>query len=262
MSDRDKAQFGMAAETIRKMIEEHEATLRNPPNPLFSNMELQPSGLWTPKPTADDVIASLFAMKSFQAQVPITYGSLMQAILGGAGSAAAPAEEPALPPEPAFEVDMMEPLVGWRRWRAVGPNGAVLSSINSPSVWHPLEAFEAKCRHAEHDDVPRLYCTCGIYALDREGEYDMYYVLGEVYGWGRYVRGNGGWRAQFAYPKAFHLLPEQVNYMESLKRFRVPIDVWEKNPKYDPREDGYGEYRGSNAHGSLGADRDSNSTED
>ena len=234
MSDRDKAQFGMAEETIRKMIEEHEATLRNPPDPLFSDMEKNDAGLWVPKRMAEP-----FFMMSQLQQLPITYSSLMQALLGGAGSSAAE-PEPAPPPEPAFEVDMMEPLIGWRGWRAIGPGGIILSSINSATIWHPLKAFEATCRRSDHTDVPRLHCTCGIYAIDLEGQYDEDYVLGEVYGWGRYVRGNGGWRSQFAYPKAFHLLREQTKYMESLKRFRVPIDVWEQNQKYDPKEDGYG----------------------
>jgi hypothetical protein len=68
----------------------------------------------------------------------------------------------------------------------------------------------------------------------------MPHVLGEVYGWGRYIRGDEGWRSQYQYPKAFHLPVDAAPEMlEGLKKYHVPIYVEQPQLLYNPAEEGY-----------------------
>jgi hypothetical protein len=81
---------------------------------------------------------------------------------------------------------------------------------------------------------------------------DDNHVLGEVYGWGRYIRGDIGWRAQYAYPKCFYLKANQMNHVDFLRTFHVPIYIEQPIKIYNPEEDGY-EHRNDEAHGYFGA---------
>lgn len=80
-------------------------------------------------------------------------------------------------------------------------------------------------------------------------------ILGEVFGWGRYVRGGIGWRSQFAYPKSFYLKSSQVNLIDHLRPYHVPIYVEQPVLIYNPEEDGY-EHGTHEAHRNLGAIKD------
>ena len=108
--------------------------------------------------------------------------------------------------------DYIFPVVGYRvwQWDATG-----LKSLNG-IAWHPGEAFTAECKTQGCHEVPRADCTCGIYAsksLDhlRRIGYTEDRIHGEVCLWGTVVEHEGGWRAQFAYPRTsscrFHLCP-------------------------------------------------------
>jgi len=167
--------------------------------------------------------------------------------------------EPA-PAEEDYEVNLTEPLVGWRWWHVIKlkdekgrHNGKViLSSINIEDYWPYLIPLMAQCdpiRARGCKKPPNDNCTCGIYALDGGREYstpnDDSCIIGEVYGWGRYVRGNKGWRAQWAYPKSFYLSQHQVELIEPLKAYRVPITIAQPLTIYDPSEDGYDNYENS-----------------
>lgn len=181
--------------------------------------------------------------------------------------AEAPAPEP--PTEP-FETNMVEPLVGWRAWTLVQRKGAWrIASLNEAIPWPVDEPFEAKCRLdrvARHmEDVPRSTCSCGIYATDaREGVPDGHGIMGTIYGWGRYVRGEMGWRTQYAYPKEFFLASDATPEVISvLRQYHVPIHVDVPTNIYDPREDGYeNEYREAETHGHCGAHQEPDAQED
>jgi hypothetical protein len=102
--------------------------------------------------------------------------------------------------------DYIFPVVGHRVWQW---DAAGLKSLNGIR-WHPGEAFTAECRTQGCHEVPRSDCTCGVYAsrsLDhlRRIGYAQHLIHGEVCLWGTVVEHEGGWRAQFAYPKSFIL---------------------------------------------------------
>ena len=98
--------------------------------------------------------------------------------------------------------DYISPVVGYRVWQW-GATG--LKSLNG-IAWHPGEAFTAECKTQGCHETPQANCTCGIYAsksfdhLRRIG-YTQDRIHGEVCLWGTVVEHEGGWRAQFAYPK-------------------------------------------------------------
>lgn len=199
----------------------------------------------------------------------------------------------AKPEEPQFEVNMMEALVGWKAFMLVDGN---IQSASQGTVWPPCEALKAECECREYDFVrydgseyPRLVCKntpqeygqCGIYAAGLREAADRYCYeksagrsffstpslsphafLAEIYGWGRYVRGDSGWRSQFAYPKCFYLRPSQVEFIDTLRAFHVPIYIEQPVQVYDPQEDGYSEYRQNEKNWNLGTAEDSNPTED
>jgi hypothetical protein len=156
------------------------------------------------------------------------------------------------PPEPEFPVDLVEPLAGWKQVYFQEESGYLWSSFDA--LWEPLKRLTAICHRDEikHEGVVVLNCSCGIYALDlREArEWDHDGILIEVYGWGRYVRGDAGWRAQYAYPKAIHLRLHQAHLLHALRRYRVPIFVEREAVEYIPTEDGY-EYRNNETDGNL-----------
>lgn len=136
-----------------------------------------------------------------------------------------------------FEVNMVEALVGWKGWSI--NNDKLLSAYSS--MWLPEKPFEAKCGNGGNCKSPNVACTCGAYAADKRetAHAGKGKVLGQVYGWGRYVRADSGWRAQFAYPKSFFLMEDQVEWIEILKPYRVPIYITQPFKIYDPTEDGY-----------------------
>jgi hypothetical protein len=157
------------------------------------------------------------------------------------------------PLEADFEVNMMECLVGWKGWNLnlKDPDGWIFSPSYA-GKWKPEEAFTATCTTG-CKLVPREHHTCGIYATDKpQGVHGYGKVKGMVYGWGRYVRGGEGWRSQFAYPKSFHLTEDQVEFIEPLKKYHVPIYINQPVNIYNPEEDGY-EHWNAEANGNSGA---------
>lgn len=193
-----------------------------------------------------------------------------------------------------FETNMMEALVGWRAWKLDLKKMALRSqnnffaddennllrpgipmvakcgktsgnSLGRASLFDPAGALPAPSVHA----VPAEFCTCGIYAKDTldeviENKYDGIY--GQVYGWGRYVRGDQGWRAQYMYPKRFYLTrnfareisPDTIDF---LRTYHVPIYVEQPTLLYNPEEDGY-EHRSNEENWNFGADSNANPEED
>jgi hypothetical protein len=158
-------------------------------------------------------------------------------------------------PEPSedstpFETDLTVALVGWRIWKVNAEEKALQSQNFFQTVdtlWRPDMPFTASCGLGHNHAVPAEFCQCGIYAKDDlETLEGMEYagVYGQVYGWGRYVRGDKGWRAQYAYPKRFYLTRNYAREispetMDILKAFHVPIYVEQPMMFYNPEEDGY-----------------------
>jgi hypothetical protein len=166
-------------------------------------------------------------------------------------TAATPEPAPETPPEPPYEVNMMEALVGWKSWD-------ILESGNLDTrgyIW-PVDApIVAECvykqAHQHTGEIPSDRCSCGIYAADsKEGAIIHNRIVGLLYGWGRYVRGTNGWRAQYAYPKCFYLTEDQFSYIDALKKYHVPIYIAQPILIYNPEEDGY-EHRGEEENWNL-----------
>jgi len=199
------------------------------------------AGIWVPNNPLDDLFS----------HTPLTYANLLR--MSG-WMAAAPSfwssieekTEPCKPDSEEFEVNMMEALVGWRQWKVHPVKKYLMSQFDhdgSITTWKPHKALAAKC-HKEQHAVPAEFCTCGIYAKDSMSELDYIGVYGEVYGWGRYVRGETGWRAQYAYPKSFYLTAEYArnvhpNTIDILKSYHVPIVMEQPVLFYSPEEEGY-----------------------
>lgn len=117
-------------------------------------------------------------------------------------------------------------------------------------VWVPGEENKALCYVGIRNGPPafgasvvRTDCTCGFYAVDQRKDVNPTHgpILGQVSGWGRYVRGETGWRAEKAYPKSFWLQAEQASEetMDVLKQFGVPIIVEVPQVLYNPQEEGW-----------------------
>lgn len=68
----------------------------------------------------------------------------------------------------------------------------------------PPPGFEWVCVPEEDEPAPVENCSCGVYALASADGVPSAPVLGQVWLWGKVVKGSRGYRAQYAYPKAFH----------------------------------------------------------
>jgi hypothetical protein len=118
--------------------------------------------------------------------------------------------------------DYISPIISYRVWRWD------VAGLRSPNgeLWQTRKPLEAACRVSEfarwtHGDraahrphnAPHIKCSCGIYASKslehlRECGYERSGIHGQVSLWGTVVEHQYGWRAQYAYPKSFFLLPE------------------------------------------------------
>lgn len=132
---------------------------------------------------------------------------------------------------PLFVVpDAIEPVVGWKSW-VLSRNGYLISP-NFPYWWEPNAAAQAKCDHPgdekydipPHTAAPNEKCNCGFYiARDAVTAFAYGYILGEIYGWGKVIQHELGWRVEYAYPKIFYVDIEP--YKSFLREFDVPIMV-------------------------------------
>lgn len=96
-------------------------------------------------------------------------------------------------------------IVAWRSWRLQG-FGKQLFSFNA-QVWPIRAPLEAICKRDAMECLGN-YCACGIYGWKErknlkvnQSEYSC--LDGEVWFWGRVIEHELGYRAEFAYPKAF-----------------------------------------------------------
>jgi len=215
------------------------------PNPMFSDFHKDEGGsLFTPNNPMNEP-SQLFY---WNAQLPMHFrlsGTELKENLKG-------------PAEVDFEVNMMEPLEGWKSWYV---DSGILKSNSGNCLWNHDEAVRAECRLGGAK-VPAEHHTCGIYGAENRSTAAEYGdVLGRVYGWGRYIRHEGGWKAEFAYPKCFYLREEQMNLVELLRQYHVPIYISQPILMYDPNEEGYDGYWNQEANWDSGAAQEAASGE-
>jgi hypothetical protein len=140
--------------------------------------------------------------------------------------------------------DGIEPIVGWRIWILLIPammaqkghrSRVLLHSLNH-EVWSPRKPFKAGCkeslrRFGRHGVAPESSCRCGIYAIKgieqilSLSHFSLFGpVLGEVSLWGKIVVHDGGYRAQYAYPKSLWVLGRMPdNLVSQLDVYGVPV---------------------------------------
>lgn len=92
-------------------------------------------------------------------------------------------------------------------------------------------------------DAPSFGCECGIYAVKEPKQTRTWHttagygkdivVVGKVELWGRIVRHEEGYRAQFAYPKKLVVVPPSADHLaaaeatarELAKGYGIPVRV-------------------------------------
>jgi hypothetical protein len=137
--------------------------------------------------------------------------------------------------------DAISPLVGYREWDVIDELGAPrLLSLFRPTEWPYDRPVRAQClRHDRWEwwlrepahQIPGTTCACGVYAhLDPVFEpakgVTERRVSGVVLGWGRYVLGSSGWRAEYARIGALVRPAEpalRLDVYRAAERYRVPI---------------------------------------
>ena len=110
--------------------------------------------------------------------------------------------------EPEVETRNIEgEVLAFRGW-SVGYDGQSYSLVSdyllNPAYWLPGQPAKAQCHRWRGDDShdpPHWNCTCGFYAA-KEPTGSIGDIIGTVAMWGRYVEHEGGWRAEYAYPKS------------------------------------------------------------
>jgi hypothetical protein len=87
--------------------------------------------------------------------------------------------------------------------------------------------------------APVEACSCGIYARRKnDGGIPRGNVRGEVYLWGKVITATDGYRAEFAYPKAFISWSPGVQIAELCRAYGVPVAAWSKSAATDmPRDE-------------------------
>lgn len=108
-----------------------------------------------------------------------------------------------------------EPIVAYRDWSLIPYKGSyVLGAIAYPSAWIPDERgvtrfscdVTARLPAGREHTEPRLNCTCGIHAYRNEKALrGVYAVRGSVHLWGRVIRHDLGYRAEYARPVKIRL---------------------------------------------------------
>lgn len=144
-------------------------------------------------------------------------------------------------PDDSFQVPDLEGHVeGWRCWSLAdrephyGASPKLFSASETTYFWAPHRAMRAAC-HVDNDHVPGENCTCGFYsARTAEHLFSMSYpyqhrdghitVVGRVANWGKVIPGTQGWRAEYAYPVEFYMMPGDWKLGARLSRaYGVPV---------------------------------------
>ena len=128
---------------------------------------------------------------------------------------------------PHFVVpDSIEPVLGWKGWTLTG-----MCRLRSPSfvtAWIPGSPLKADCGQAVPcQETPGERCRCGIYIAGSAYKAAGYgYILGKVYGWGKTVVHETGWRVEHAYPSELFVpaaLMDSGEVFRELGEYGVPV---------------------------------------
>ena len=94
-------------------------------------------------------------------------------------------------------------LIGVRAWHILLTKEG-LRLLSSHTVWTPYEKLVAECLTRGGHKIPDKNCMCGIYAmkLNRSIPHEGA-IQGRIKLWGRFLEGETGYRAEFAYPEKF-----------------------------------------------------------
>jgi hypothetical protein len=140
--------------------------------------------------------------------IPPAMFSPVNPLLSGLGPLASNESASLKPKPPLPEEHIVAAITGYRAWN-VPLFVDELRSVAKSHKWKPYQRFEAQCEASQCSGVA---CSCGIYAFNKmelvQKEYtttdrNKRYVYGECWLWGRVLECKDGYRAQFAYPKAF-----------------------------------------------------------
>jgi preprotein translocase subunit YajC len=158
--------------------------------------------------------------------------------------------------------DYISPVVGYRVWQW---DAAGLKSLNG-ELWLARQPLSAVCRadaggsiaglsKVTHNsgESPYFNCTCGVYAARtiehlHQCGYGKFGVHGEVFLWGRVVEHERGWRAEFAYPKTFFLVPSTIPFslsgidarLKTLTAFGADISILDDRERLELWRNGSG----------------------
>jgi hypothetical protein len=134
--------------------------------------------------------------------------------------------------------DGIEPIVGWRYWRA---DEGWLCSLNKFKTWPAGRPLRAQCTLAmDHGPLPGEQCGCGIYAaIDLptlkelvQPDLESPLVVGEVSLWGKVIPAELGFRAEFAYPRRLWVVSDSVATLDGppapplalADRYGIPVE--------------------------------------
>lgn len=134
--------------------------------------------------------------------------------------------------------DGIEPLVGWRYWRA---GEGWLCSLNKFKTWPAGRPLRAQCPLAmDHGPLPGEQCGCGIYAaIDLptlkelvQPDLESPLVVGEVSLWGKVIPAELGFRAELASPRRLWVVNDSVATPEGpadaslalAARYGIPVE--------------------------------------
>jgi hypothetical protein len=124
--------------------------------------------------------------------------------------------------------DYFEPLVGWRAWGSVSPEG-YLKALTRSFYWVPGKAVQVRCDLCGGPAKPTMTNHAGLHAfktvkqlLDDHAHVGT--IIGQVYLWGTVVECERGYRAEYAYPKA---LIANNKWQEELlsTAWKIPVEV-------------------------------------
>jgi hypothetical protein len=140
--------------------------------------------------------------------------------------------------------DAVGAIVGWRAWTIAQIDGRFrLRSMVAPTLWEPLQVFEATClrprlrlfrRWSARHEAPWTGCQCGIYATDSVTA--ATYASGPAYGaerrvlgtvalWGLVAECEHGWRASDAYPCQIMIPEHRFAEESSMPLEAVALDL-------------------------------------
>lgn len=121
-------------------------------------------------------------------------------------------------------------IVGYRIWRFAYPH--FLSSMTASAVWVPLEKHVginlSNLETMERRDFHGIYAFNSLRALQHNMQTYINipeYVVGEIALWGRILKHQHGYRAEFGYPLCIYRVPGSNHQALSIiaNAYRIPI---------------------------------------